>query len=37
MSVPTAISEMSSQIIALKSPADFHGSSRILAAETVRA
>jgi ABC transporter substrate binding protein len=30
-------SEMSSQIIALKSPADFHGSSRILAAETVRA
>ena len=35
MSVPTAISEMSSQII-LKGRADFRGSSRVLATETIR-
>jgi hypothetical protein len=36
MSVPTAISEMSSRIIPLKGRADFRGSSRILATETIR-
>src|SRR3989475_7750404 len=36
MSVPTAISEMSSQIIPLKGRADFRESGRILATETLR-
>jgi len=36
MSVPTAISEMSSQNIPLKGGTDFQGSSRILATETIR-
>src|SRR6516225_7725248 len=36
MSVPTAISETSAQIIPLKGRADFRGSSRILATETIR-
>jgi len=35
MSVPTAISEMSSQNIPLKARTDFRGSSRILATETI--
>src|SRR6266567_4054210 len=36
MSVPTAISEMSSQIMRLKSRIDLRESSRILAVETIR-
>ena len=36
MSVPTAISEMSSQIIPLKSRVDLRRSSRILATEIIR-
>jgi hypothetical protein len=36
MSVPTAISEMSSQIIPLKGRTDFRESNRILASETIR-
>ena len=35
MSVPTAISEMSPQIIPLKDRTDLRGSNRILAAETI--
>ena len=36
MSVPTAISEMSSQIMPLKSRVDLRETSRILATETIR-
>jgi hypothetical protein len=36
MSVPTAISEMSSQIIPLKDRTNLRESSRILALETIR-
>ena len=36
MSVPTAISEMSTQIISLKDRKDLRESSRILALETIR-
>ena len=36
ITVSTAISEMSSQIIPLKGRADFRESSRILATETIR-
>ena len=36
MSVPTAISEMSMQIMPLKSRVDLRETSRILATETIR-
>jgi len=36
MSVPTAISEMSTQIILLKDRTDLRETSRILATETIR-